>query len=124
MIFLYICHYSDTIKIRDLILSLFYDNNIKYWNFINFECLVDIKNINENGFMNSSCLLIENNKYYFFLVIPILLNCEQIKIYNLKGNKIKEINDSNNSTNFIDIFYDNNINKNFVIIGNDDFCRI
>ena len=34
---------------RDLILSLSYDNNIKVWNVLNFECIVDLKNINKEG---------------------------------------------------------------------------
>ena len=41
-------HYLDTIEITDLILSVSYDNDIKLWNYINFEYLLDIKNINEN----------------------------------------------------------------------------
>ena len=43
---------------------------------------------------------------------------ENIKIFNLDGDEIKEINDSNDHCFFIDTYYDNNCSKNFIITGN------
>ena len=41
-------HYLDEINKRDLVMSLSRnDNNIKIWNIANFECLLNIKTINE-----------------------------------------------------------------------------
>ena len=45
-------------------------------------------------------------------------NSDPIKIYDLKGNQIKELNDSNLKTFFIDIYYDNKSSKNYIITGN------
>ena len=73
--------------------------------------------------MNLICLIKVNNEYYIFSGDSNFGNCEPIKIFNLNGNKIKVINDSNYSTNNIDIFYVNNLNTNFIIILNDKCCR-
>ena len=54
-------HYLDSIYKRDLLLSISaLDNNIKLWNANNLECLVNIKNIYNEGFLYSASLLINN----------------------------------------------------------------
>ena len=49
--------------------------------------------------------------------------CEAIKIFDFKGNKIKEINDSNEGTFFIDSYYDKTLSRNFIITGNYGFVK-
>ena len=45
-------HYLDKKNKRDLLISVSAkDNNIKLWNIKNWECLIDLKNINENGYI-------------------------------------------------------------------------
>ena len=41
-----------------------------------------------------------------------------MKVFNHKGKKIKEINDSNNNTFFIDIYYDKKYFKKYILTGN------
>jgi surface protein len=114
-------HYFDSIKNRDLIMSISMDNNIKIWNFKDWNLLTDIKEIYDKGDLDSACFLNDNNQIY------ILTSNETpnkkgesgpIKIYDLEGNKIKELYDYNFTTYFIDIYYDNNLSKNFIITGN------
>lgn len=92
---------------RDLVMSLSYDNNIKIWDIIKMECLINLKNINDNGGILSGCFLIENNNKY--IITSNLYNFEPIKIFNFDGIKLKEINNSKENTFFVDIYYD--INK-------------
>ena len=113
-------YYLDLINKRDLIISISCkDNNIKLWNINNMECLLNIKNINKEGSLFSACFLYDNNRYYI-----ISSNCnfngesDKIKIFDLKGNLIKEINDSNDKTFFIDCYYENKISKHYIITGN------
>ena len=118
-------HYLDKNSKADLILSLSYkDNNIKLWNVNNWQCLVDLQKINKNGNLISACLLIENKGN---CIISSNYNfsgsCEPIKIYNYKEIKLKEINNSKESTYFIDNYYDNILSKNFIITGNKGFIR-
>ena len=113
-------YYLDIINKRDLIISISScDNNIKLWNFYNWECLLNIKNVNKNGYLNSACIF-RNIQYNFIIASNFTWfdNSESIKIFDLKGNKIKEINDSKNNTVFIDVYYDNKLSKNYIITGN------
>ena len=112
-------HYKDKINKRDLIISISSkNNNIKLWNINNFECILDLPGINKSGLLFSACLFQENTKIYLITSNNSYTNPEKIKIFDLKGNKIKEINDSNEKTIFIDIYYDKISFKKFILTGN------
>ena len=120
-----IIHYLDKKSKRNLIMSIsFEDNNIKLWNINNCECILNILHVNNIGFLPSACILNENNYNYI-----ISSNCnyknifEPIKIFDFNGNKIKEINNSNDKTYIIIKFYDITSNKNFIITGNWDYAK-
>ena len=115
-------HYLDKINKRDLLISISSaDHNIKIWNIYNLECLLNLKDIYKNGGLYSACLLNDNNKYYIISCNnQFPLNAEQIKIYDLNGNKIKEINDSNYNAFSIDSYYDNKLSKIYIITANID----
>ena len=115
-----IIHYLDEVNKRDLILSISTENNnIKLWNIKNLECLINIENVNKKGFLHSACFLKNNKNIYI-----ISCNCywggipESIKIFDIKGNKIDEIIDSNDQTLFINSYYDNKSNINYILTGN------
>ena len=113
-------HYLDHNNNRDLILSISsIDNNIKIWNVNNFECLLNIKKINNNGFLDSACFLNYNNQ--IFIISSNANNIENIeresiKIFDFKGKKIKELEDSNEDTYFVDTYYDNKLSTIFIIV--------
>ena len=117
-------YYSD--KRKDLIISISQnDNNIKLWNVNNFECLLNIKNIYKNGELYSACFLYDNNHIYIITSNYNWKNSnlESIKIFNLKGKIIKEIEDSDDNTFFIYSYYDNNLYKNYIITGNKGYVK-
>ena len=120
-------YFLNKINKKDLIISISaYDNNIKLWNIHNdnFECLININNINENGFLYSACILNENNNNYIMTSnLAYYGNCDNIKVFDFNGNKIKEINNSNEMTYFIDILYDNKLKKNYILTGNKGFIK-
>ena len=118
-------HYLDEIYKRDLIMSLSRtDNNIKIWNVTNFECLLDIKKANQFGYLYSACFLKDNSQNYIITSNRSSEgNSSPIKIFNFQGQKIDEIKDSNDPTFFIDTFYDNILNKNFIITGNFGYVK-
>ena len=122
-------HYSDIINKRDLIISTsFLDNNIKLWDINNIECLLNIDKANDNGFIYSSCFLNNNNQLYI-----LSSGCnddyeyeddfEPIKVYDFNGINIKEINDSNQLTFFIDTYFHNKLNKIFILTGNHGYAK-
>ena len=116
-------YYLDKINNRDLILSISdQDSNLKIWNNNNWECLLNIKNINKEGDLDSACFLNNNNQIYI-LTSNEKKDSEPIKVYDFKGNKIKEINNSKDITFFIDTFYDNKSFNDYIITGNSGYVK-
>ena len=118
-------YYFDKNNKREVLISISaLDNNVKLWNVNNWECLLSIENINNSGSLFSVSLLKENEQNY---IITSNFNSEgdseSIKLFDLDGNKIKEINDSNDDTYFIDVYYDIKIQKNYIITGNKNYVK-
>jgi len=113
-------YYLDKINKRDLIISLSnYDLNLKLWNINNFECLYNFKSISNWGISLEAAFFNNNNQIYIISIYYIsYTKVKPIAVYDLKGEKIKEINESDYITYFIDSYYDNKLSKNFIISGN------
>ena len=111
-------HCFDINHKRDLLLSLsITPYTIKIWNIINFECLLNIENKNMCG--NSSCFLNDYNNNIFIITNNGWNKNEKIKIINLDGNIVKEINDSDKyRSNLVDIYYDRKLSNIYIISSN------
>ena len=48
---------------------------------------------------------------------------ELIKVFDFNGNNVKEINDSNEDTYFIETYYNDKLNKNYIITGNKGYIK-
>ena len=104
-------HHLDLNNKSDLIVSISIDGNMKLWKISNFECLFDI---NKACFLYSACFLTDNNQTY------VITGNIFIKIYDLKGNIIKEIQEPNERSYIIDSYYDKKLSKYFILTGNED----
>ena len=104
---------------KDLIMSISgWINNIKIWDGDSWNCLLNISNVNNNGYLFSSAFLIIktpvsnnsiNHKYneeYFIISSNRnhLGTSEQIKIFDLNGKLLSKFPESNDNTCFIDSF--------------------
>lgn len=118
-------HFLDKINKRDLILSISSaDKNIKMWNVNDWECLLNITNIYNNGELYSACFINDNNNNYILTSNSnIYGDSGPIKVYDFSGTKIKEIDDSNENTSFIDTFYDQKSLINFILTGNSNYVK-
>ena len=117
-------HYLDKINKRDLVMSISEkENNIRIWNANNWECILNIANIYDKGFIDSSCFLNYINDIYIITSNANFGNASPIKIYDFNKKLIKEIKNSNNDTFFIDTYYDNILSKIYIITGNKYFSR-
>ena len=115
-------HFLDKDNKRDLIISIsLSNNNLKLWNITNFECLLNLENINKSGRLFSACFLSENNTNYI-ITSCAYGNNEPVKIFDT-NNKIKEINKLNESVYFIDTFYDKILSRNYIIVGCNGFIK-
>ena len=118
-------HFLDSINKRTLLISISSeDNNLKLWDIYNWECLVNIKNINKQGYLISACFLNYNRQVYILASNSHYKKSEEIKVYDLKGNKIKEIQYSNENTVFIDTYYEKKLNNYYIITGNFGFIKM
>ena len=125
----FIRYYLDIINKRDLILSVEnYENEIRLWDYKNFESLLFIKQIYKIGIISHSCFLNDNNLIYIALGNSYihLEKIQPIKVIDLNGNTIKQLNDSynqNDSVMTIESFYDNKLKKNYIISGNLNYIK-
>ena len=113
-------HNLDIINKRDLLLSIsIEENELKLWNVNNWECILHIPKVNEVGKIFSACLLNDYDATYIITTNhDIHVEPEFIKVFDLEGNKITEINDSSNQTYFIDKYYDDNLSKYYLLTAN------
>ena len=79
-----------------------------------------IKNINTSKPFISACLIKYNNIDY---IISTGNKNDFIKIFNINGEQISNINNSNEEYNFIDSYYDKKSNKYYIITGNNGHVR-
>ena len=113
-------HYFDKISKRDLVISLSKDNNnLKVWNINNFECILNMVKVYEQGCLSSACFLNDNNIFILMCNYDSAKNEKTyIKLYDLNGKKKKKIKDSNYDAIFIDTYFDKKLSKLFIISGN------
>ncbi len=121
-------HFLENNK-RDLVLSISSDNNnLKLWDANNLECLLNLENVNKNGFLYSAILFKDNNEctnYQYIVTCHDASNNvnEPIKLFDIKGNKVKEIYDSKYRTFFLESYYDIQTDKYYIITGNNGHLR-
>ena len=88
------------------------ENNIKIWDFFNYECLFELnENEIKNKYLNLACFLNDNNN---ILIVRSGNKNNKIKVYNMEKTLIKEINESNFSVNVLCV-YNNKINIIIII---------
>lgn len=120
-------HYLDLLNKRELLISISsWIYNIKLWNIDNWECLYTLEDIYQKNYLYSSSFLIDNNQIYIIIAKDnIYYNTisEPIKVYDLNGNIIKEVNDSDDIVDFIDAYYDNKLFKNFIIGISENYIK-
>ena len=116
-------HFYDKQNKRDLIMSISgIKNNIKIWEINNWECIINIKDIYKTGNIFSSCFINDNNNNIYIITsnCSLFKNSQPLKIFDLNGNFIKDINKSIEKTFFVGTYYDINKSKNYIITVNKD----
>ena len=121
-------HMLDKKNKKDLIMSISgEDNNIIIWDLNDLKLILNIININKGGVLHSACFLNDNDKYYILTSncsqSPFHIHFEPIKVFDFNGQKVKEINESNEKTYYIDTYFDNKLLKNFIITCNFNYLK-
>ena len=114
-------HHLDKKLKRDLILhNNMYNNDIYVFDFKNWQKITQINEVNKAGALYSSCFY-EFNNIIYILTTNICWYGEHgnIKVFDLQGNKIKEIPDKKERTIYIDTYYDSKFDINFIVTCNE-----
>ena len=116
-------HFVDKIKKRDILMSISADSrNVRLWDIKNWELLTNITKIYSTGYLYSASFLVDDGKYYI-ATCNSSQKSEKIKIFDFYGEYIKDISNSNEDTYFIDCYYDNKLNKYFILTGNISYVK-
>ena len=113
--------YCNNLNIRkELVMSISYkDTNLKIWDFYNWQCFIDIKNVYSHGYLYSACFLNKPNNFYF-----VTTNWEDskfadsIRVYDYEKNIIKTINSSEYNAFLIKVLY--NYDETYFITCNEE----
>ena len=99
-------HYYNKVNKIDLILSL---GGIirELFNFRNWNLLAKINVVIQSGFLASGCLLFDNNEINIISAHHEYGLCDPMKVFNIKGSQIKEINYSGINTYCVDTYEEN-----------------
>lgn len=119
-------YYLDKSYKRDLVVIISMErNNIKLWNANTWDLILNIDYKIGNFYLNlnSICFLKNKNNIYLVASCVNLPDIQLIHIYDLNGNKVKEINDTKSKSNYVDTFYDTNFSKSYIIIATNDDIR-
>jgi WD40 repeat protein len=96
-------------------------NEIKMWNFQDWECIFNLRKTDIIGNTFASIYINKGNKDY--ILTSNSNDSEYIQLYDLKGNRILSLNNSQGNVLFLDYFYDNQNFKYYIIAGCHNSCK-
>ena len=102
---------------KDLIMITTYINEVQIWNINELECLTKIEINNEDGCHIYSCFCNYDNNLNI-IICKKYGSKYPFMIYDLSGNKIKEINNSYEYISKMYSYYDDKLNNNYIIVTN------
>ena len=116
-------YFFDKINHRDLI-AFYSESNLQVWDMNYLKILIDGINIKKNYEISSTCFLEEDNKIYIAICSnKFVQQNDKIKIYDIKGNFIKELNNSDDCIICSETYFDNNLSKNYIVTGNYGYSK-
>lgn len=101
---------------KEYVVSVSFDRNIKLWDFPDFNCLLSIEKAHRESFIFSLCILPFSNDN--FILSSSGSDWENIRVWDTRGNKVREILDSKERTGIIDTYYCSENDISYIIIGN------
>jgi len=122
-------HYLDQKNRRDLLISISdYDNTIKLWNIQKWECIHTFKEIYQKNRLYSACFLNYEKDNIIYIISSNFAELSNkkdiypIKVFDLGGKLIKDINDSEcKLTMYVDSFYDKRLFKHYILSCNGNY---
>ena len=119
-------HFTDKNNKIDIIMSIANEeNNIKLWNIRDMTCILNLTNINKEGFLYSACFLCFNSQNFIVSSnYDEFGHSEKLKVFDFKGEKVKEIKKSNEPTFYIESYFDNIFDcQYYIVTGNLNYVK-
>ena len=109
-------HYSDNRKRIDYVITSSYDKSVKVWEFNTYTNVVTIKNAHNGSNIYSVSVLCDykDNVDYVITSAPN----EYMRVWDFSGKKIRTMGKNDESTYFIDSYFDNIEKKYYILNAN------
>ena len=111
------CRHYPHIKNRiDYLITSSYDRTVKVWDIKTFSYIVNISNAHSGYYIYSVSILCDekDDTNYIITSAPN----EYMKIWDFSGKYIRNLGQNDESTYFIDIYFDNKDKKNYILNAN------
>ena len=96
-------------------------NDIKIWNFKNWECIFNLRIKGVIGSTFSACYIEKDNKDY--ILTSSSNDSQYIQLYDFNSKLILSLNDSQGKVLFLDYFYDQEKCKYYIISGCHNYSK-
>jgi WD40 repeat protein len=110
-------------KTCDYLLSTSYERNCKVWNLKNNSCVATVNSCHSGYYLYSALIIFDELKDSTPFIVTTAPN-EFTKIWDFKGNHVKDIAAVSDYTYFINIWYDNKNNKIYIVNANSSDVKI
>ena len=109
-------HYSDIKNRIDYLITSSYDRTVKVWDLKTYSYFINISNAHSGYYIYSVSILCDEkeNANYIITSAPN----EYMKIWDFKGKYLRNFGQNDESTYFIDVYYDNKEKKNYILNAN------
>ena len=109
-------HYSDIKNRIDYLITSSYDRTVKVWDIKSYSYILNISNAHSGYYIYSVSILCDEkeNANYIITSAPN----EYMKVWDFKGKYLRNFGQNDESTYFIDVYYDNKEKKNYILNAN------
>ena len=109
-------HYSDIKNRIDYLITSSYDRTVKVWDIKSYSYFINISNAHSGYYIYSVSILCDEkeNANYIITSAPN----EYMKIWDFKGKYLRNFGQNDESTYFIDVYYDNKEKKSYILNAN------
>ena len=109
-------HYSDLKSRIDYLITSSYDRTVKVWDIKTYSYIVNISNAHSGYYIYSVSVLCDEKEGANY-VITSAPN-EYMKVWDFNGKNLRTFGQNDESTYFIDIYYDTKARKHYVLNAN------
>ena len=109
-------HYPNVRNRIDYIISSSYDRTVKVWDIKTYSYIVNISNAHSGYYIYSVSVICDEKEDSNYIITSA--PNEYMKVWDFTGKYIRKFGQNDESTYFIDVYYDNKDKKNYILNAN------